>query len=60
MPSWGDLLKEIQAEIASKSPAPFDTVRRKYLLDLHNYTGRNVVIYTTNGYNRAMFHQKWS
>lgn len=47
MPSWGDLLKEIQAEIAAKSPAPFDAVRRKYLLDLHNHTGRNVVLYAT-------------
>lgn len=42
MPNWNDVLKEIQLE-GSKSP--LDTVRRKYLTSLFEYTGRNVIAY---------------
>jgi hypothetical protein len=40
MPSWHDLLKEIQAKGSTH-----DVVRRGYLHKLHELTGRNVIIY---------------
>jgi hypothetical protein len=49
MPTWGGVLKELQAERAKKpTPTPgteFDIVRRRYLRDLAKLTGRNVVLY---------------
>ncbi len=50
MPTWGEILKELQAEPASTSPgtSPFDVVRRRYLARLHEHTGNNVIAYTTN------------
>lgn len=42
MPSWGQVLTEI---IGSKRPDALDFVRRKYLKELHTYTGRNVIAY---------------
>jgi hypothetical protein len=46
MPNWKEVLQEIQ-EIHSKnvSSNPIDFVRRKYLLELSEYTGRNVIAY---------------
>jgi hypothetical protein len=46
MPNWNDVLSEInrvRAELASASP--LDIARRRYLTELHNYTGRNVIAY---------------
>ncbi len=46
MPNWNDVLTEInsvRAQIAAASP--LDIVRRKYLDELHTYTGRNVIAY---------------
>lgn len=46
MPNWSEVLNEInqvRAEFAVKSP--LDIVRRKYLKELHDYTGRNVIAY---------------
>jgi len=40
MPSWHDLLKEI-----NESGSTFDVVRRKYLVKMHQLTGRNIIIY---------------
>lgn len=40
MAGWGDILKEI-----GEHPSPLDLVRRKYLKDFSDYTGRNVIIY---------------
>lgn len=40
MPNWKDLLEEIKT-----FPNPFDTVRRKYLKELHETTGRNIILY---------------
>ena len=40
MPSWHDLLNELRTKGTSH-----DILRRAYLADLHNITGRNVVIY---------------
>ena len=38
MPSWNDVLNELQ-------PKSLDDVRHKYLLQLHQYTDRNVICY---------------
>lgn len=42
MPSWADVLKEIQE---SKRVDALDDVRRKYLAKLSEKTGRNVIAY---------------
>ena len=42
MPNWGQVLNEMQG-IGSQNP--LDTVRRKYLGIMHQYTGRNVIAY---------------
>lgn len=42
MPTWGEILKEFQQP--SNTP---DTVRRKYLQNLAQYTGRDVILYAT-------------
>jgi hypothetical protein len=42
LPNWNEVLKEIQVE-GGKSP--LDTVRRKYLGSLFDYTQRNVIAY---------------
>lgn len=47
MPTWGEILKELQqVETQTKLP-PFDNVRRKYLALLKNKTGRDVILYAT-------------
>jgi len=40
MPNWGDLLKEI-----SQLGGPHDVLRRKYIANLSELTGRNVICY---------------
>jgi hypothetical protein len=42
MPDWNDILNEIQTE---SKVSPYDAVRRKYLLNLHEKTTRNVIAY---------------
>ena len=42
MADWTDILKEIQAE---KINNPLDTVRKKYIKELYEMTGRNVICY---------------
>ena len=42
MPSWGEVLKEIEE---TKVHNPLDIVRRKYLKIMSQYTGRNVIAY---------------
>lgn len=34
MPTWGQILAEIQTAIKNNDPAAFDTVRNKYLKEL--------------------------
>ncbi|TMB15377.1 MAG: serine protease [Deltaproteobacteria bacterium] len=51
MPTWGDLIREIQ-QVAASGPlpggaSPFDVVRRKYLTALGQRTGRAVILYAT-------------
>lgn len=40
MPNWSDLVKEI-----GQLGSPFDILRRKYVKELADYTGRNVICY---------------
>ncbi|MDR1315838.1 MAG: hypothetical protein LBK13_03095 [Spirochaetales bacterium] len=40
MPNWHNILNELQ-----QMGSPFDVLRRKYIKELHNYTGRNVICY---------------
>ncbi len=49
MPSWGEILQELQATIPQPgAPPDFDSVRRKYLAQLHALTGRPVILYATD------------
>ncbi|HVO98220.1 MAG TPA: hypothetical protein VMT15_09150 [Bryobacteraceae bacterium] len=48
MPNWGQVFQEIQAETGRGvflSQAAMSTVRRKYLMLLHQNTGRNIIAY---------------
>lgn len=48
MPNWGQVLSEIQAQDAtlrSEALSAVDVVRRRYLSDLNQLTGRNVIAY---------------
>jgi hypothetical protein len=55
MPDWGDVLKEVQTFTAqcqmqaqasgAAAQQALDLVRRKYMVELRNYTGRNVIAY---------------
>ncbi len=47
MPTWGELLKEVNDLREEGEQSPFDKVRRKYLAQLHDYTGRNVILYAS-------------
>lgn len=40
MPSWSDILKEVKS-----APSVHDVVRRRYLRELHELTGRNIIVY---------------
>ena len=44
---WGEILKELTVLRNAKDPHPFDKVRRKYLAELHNHTGRATILYAT-------------
>ena len=45
MPNWNALLREIKQEQDNGNKGAFDTVRRKYLAQLHRHTRRNVIAY---------------
>ena len=40
MGSWSDVLKELQ-----ETESQYDYLRRKYLIELSEYTGRNTIAY---------------
>lgn len=48
MPTWGEILKEVNETIVNNNPPDLDGVRRKYLLKLNQHTKRNTIIYATN------------
>ncbi len=47
MPTWGQLLNEIQLAIQSGNIRAYDSVRAKYISELANHTGRNTIIYAS-------------
>jgi ClpP class serine protease len=47
MPTWGELIPELQAASARHGLSAFDLVRRKYLAALSEHTGRNTILYAT-------------
>lgn len=47
MGSWNDILKEV-----AETQSQFDYVRRKYLTELSNYTGRNTITYYSSWLNK--------
>ena len=47
MSTWGQILKELAAGQAQGQPPDFDGVRRKYLAELYEYTGRDVILYAS-------------
>ena len=53
MPGWKDVLAEIKG---SKPHNPLDQTRRKYLKQLSDKTGRNVVAYYSAWLNQAKMH----
>lgn len=49
MPSWGEILGELAASAQARGGNPdFDSVRRKYLAQLHARTKRDTIIYYTD------------
>ncbi|MGW5254168.1 SDH family Clp fold serine proteinase [Streptomyces sp. NPDC004012] len=49
MPGWGEIIREIGESAANNGGNPdFDLVRRKYLAQLYEHTGRNTVLYATD------------
>ncbi len=47
MPTWGQILNEINTKIQQGDQRAFDTVRQKYIQQLAAYTGRNVIVYAS-------------
>jgi hypothetical protein len=45
LPNWNDVFKEIQELARKGTPDAADVVRRRYLKDLSDYTGRNTIAY---------------
>jgi len=49
MPTWGQILNELKSTKAPQGSGwDFDSVRRKYLAELHDYTKRAVIVYYTS------------
>lgn len=53
MPNWKEVLEEIQAEANKGTKNPLDVIRRKYLLEIHKKTGRNVIAYYSGWLQRG-------
>ena len=47
MPTWGEILAELNQSSAPGGLPNFDGVRRKYLRQLHDLTGRAAILYAT-------------
>jgi hypothetical protein len=45
MPDWTDVLRDIAIQQVSQTESAFDVVRRRYLKQLFELTGRNVITY---------------
>lgn len=53
MPTWNEILKEVGAH-----PNAFDFIRRKYLTELSEKTGRNTIIYYSGWLQKGNLSQK--
>jgi ATP-dependent protease ClpP protease subunit len=53
MPNWKEVLDEIQVEAKKGVPNALDIVRRKYILEIHKKTGRNVIAYYSGWLQRG-------
>lgn len=47
MPTWGQILSEIQQQANNGDPAPVDSVRNKYVRELSEFTGRDTIVYAS-------------
>lgn len=47
MPTWGEILTEIQNVAAAGNLAPVDAVRNKYIAELASFTGRDTIVYAS-------------
>ena len=47
MPTWGKILAELNRSSTPAGTPDYDGVRRKYLAQLHNLTGRATILYAT-------------
>lgn len=53
MPSWGEILREVQESAQARGGSPdFDGIRRRYLAELNALTQRNVILYATDWFNK--------
>lgn len=48
MPTWSEIAQELDQVFQQTNQPPFDSVRRKYLVQLSAYTKRNCILYATN------------
>ena len=48
MPTWGEILQELNQAFPQHQAASFDLIRRKYLVQLSGHTRRNCILYATN------------
>lgn len=48
MPSWGEVLAEVNDLVRQRGSQALDLVRRKYLLEAHRLTGRAIILYASN------------
>ncbi len=53
MPNWKEVLEEIQTVSKKGIPNALDVVRRKYILEIHKKTGRNVIAYYSGWLQRG-------
>lgn len=49
MPTWSEILKELHETRKQdpQSPVDFDSIRRKYLKQVFELTGRNTILYAS-------------
>ena len=52
MPIWSEILTEIADTQQQGGPPDFDSIRRNYLGELHQHTGRNVILYASGWVQR--------
>ncbi len=56
MPNWNTVLEEIEG-IECKARASLDQVRRKYLKELHQKTGRNIIAYYSGWLQKPVYEE---